>query len=310
MTIATTKTIARLPHLATFLADQPGAVAGWGRKPSGQRAIWLSRLLRRRFVLLEDGFIRSVARQSAPLSLIVDDLGAYYDARSPSRMESTISDDANQRDCARAAQIAELWRRHRISKYNHAPDLSLALPRPYVLVVDQTYGDLSIVGGLAGAHTFAAMLEAAISENPGVTVVVKVHPDVLTKTVRGHFSADSLHHPQVVVMADACHAPDLIEHAAAVYCVTSLMGFEALVWGRPVRCFGMPFYAGWGLTHDEQRAPPRRHQAPLEAVVHAALVSLARYADPATGAPWTVEQTIAHVSVERPRLLAAQALVA
>lgn len=310
MTIATTKTIAKLPHLATFLADQPGAVAGWGRKPSGRRAIWLSRLLRRRFALLEDGFIRSVARQGPPLSLIVDDLGVYYDARNPSRMESTISHGANERDRSRAADIAELWRNHRISKYNHAPAFSLVLPQPYVLVVDQTYGDLSIVGGLAGPKTFAAMLEAAISENPGVVVVVKVHPDVLTKATRGHFSADALRHPQVVVMADACHAPDLIEHAAAVYCVTSLMGFEALLWCRPVRCFGMPFYAGWGLTHDEQRAPPRRHRAPLEAIVHAALVSLARYADPASGSSWSVEQTIVHVGVERARLLAAQALVA
>jgi capsular polysaccharide export protein len=38
------------------------------------------------------------------------------------------------------------------------------------------------------------------------------------------------------------------------------MGFEALLWGRPVHCFGMPFYAGWGLTHDRLLPPARRQQ--------------------------------------------------
>ena len=31
--------------------------------------------------------------------------------------------------------------------------------------------------------------------------------------------------------------------------------------GSPVRTFGMPFYAGWGLTQDELPAPPRRGAA-------------------------------------------------
>ena len=39
------------------------------------------------------------------------------------------------------------------------------------------------------------------------------------------------------------------------------MGFEALLWGKPVRCFGMPFYAGWGLTRDELPAPARARPA-------------------------------------------------
>ena len=53
-------------------------------------------------------------------------------------------------------------------------------------------------------------------------------------------------------------APALIEAAAALYTVTSQMGFEALLWGRPVRVFGLPFYAGWGLTRDALAAPSRR----------------------------------------------------
>ena len=310
MTIATNQTIAKLPHLATFLADHPAAVAGWGRKSSGRRAMWLARLLRREFVLLEDGFVRSAARRSAPLSLIVDDLGVYYDARQPSRMERSISQGADVQQTARAARVADLWRRHRISKYNHAPDFAGVLPRPYVLVVDQTYGDLSIAGGLAGADSFNAMLTAALSDHSDATIVVKSHPDVLSEGKQGHFTHELLRHQRVLTLGEACHSPSLIEHAAAVYCVTSLMGFEALVWNRPVRCFGMPFYAGWGLTEDALPPPPRRHGASLEDVVHAALVAVARYADPASGAAWDAERTIAHVAGERTSLLAALPLPA
>ena len=48
--------------------------------------------------------------------------------------------------------------------------------------------------------------------------------------------------------------------------MTSLAGFEALLRGRPVTTYGMPFYAGWGLTRDLGMAPgvaARRTPPPL-----------------------------------------------
>ena len=35
-----------------------------------------------------------------------------------------------------------------------------------------------------------------------------------------------------------------------VHVLTSLAGFEALLRGRAVTCYGQPFYSGWGLTQD------------------------------------------------------------
>ncbi len=303
MIISTTRTIAELPYLGVFLADSPDAVAGWGRKPSGRRAVWLSKVLRRRLALLEDGFIRSVERHSAPLSLIVDDIGVYYDATKASRMERSIGRGITGDQSARARAIAALWRDHGISKYNHARDYGGALPDRYVLVVDQTFGDLSVASGLARAESFSAMLSAALDENPHTAVVVKIHPDVYTKAKRGYFFAGQLCHPRVVVVGTDCHSVALIRGASAVYCVTSLMGFEALLWEKTVRCFGMPFYAGWGVTVDELRPPERRQGARLEDIVYAALVDVARYVDPATGTPLTTEAAIDHVSRGRAALL-------
>lgn len=50
----------------------------------------------------------------------------------------------------------------------------------------------------------------------------------------------------VRVIAADCAPLSLLAGADVVYTVTSQMGFEALMLGKEVHCFGMPFYAGWG----------------------------------------------------------------
>lgn len=57
--------------------------------------------------------------------------------------------------------------------------------------------------------------------------------------------------------------------------MTSTLGFEALLRGKPVTCLGMPFYAGWGLTRDLAPAPPppAREATLAAAFAHAALIA-------------------------------------
>lgn len=299
MILPTNRRIARLPYLKTFLADCPRAVIGWGRKPSGYRAQWIARFLRWPLALLEDGFVRSFERGSPSLSVIIDDVGVYYDARRPSRMEAVIAAGADSLQAERARKLAHAWRAGAISKYNHAPDYQGDLPVHYVLVADQSHGDLSVTAGLGSEASFTAMLDAALAENPDHEVLVKIHPDVLTHRKRSCFAAEALQHPRIRLIADGCHPARLLCHATTVYAVTSLIGFEALLWGTPVRCFGMPFYAGWGLTQDELPAPTRRGKARIEDVIYAALVEQARYADPRDGSPWQAEQAVAWMACQR-----------
>jgi capsular polysaccharide export protein len=252
------------------------------------------------FALLEDGFLRSVERDGAPLSLVVDDLGIYYDYRNPSRLEELILQPLGQGEADRARALVLAWRQVRASKYNHARDYAGVLPERYVLVCDQTFGDLSVQHGGADAASFRRMLEAALSENPACSVVVKTHPDVVMGRKRGYLDADiGRIDPRIHLIAEDCHAASLLEKAEAVYTVTSQMGFEGLLWGRKVRCFGMPFYAGWGLTTDELEAPSRRRPVGLEQLVHAALVRYPRYVDPETGERCEVERALAHVELQR-----------
>jgi capsular polysaccharide export protein len=80
------------------------------------------------------------------------------------------------------------------------------------------------------------------------------------------------------------------------------MGFEALLWGCQVRCFGMPFYAGWGLTQDELPPPGRRVAASIESLVHAALIAYPRYLDPETHELCSPERLLAWMGLQRAQI--------
>ncbi|WP_210736095.1 capsular polysaccharide biosynthesis protein [Massilia sp. Mn16-1_5] len=274
------------------------AIAGWGRRPTTERARAYAARHQLPFLALEDGFLRSVGlgvAGAAPLSLVVDDLGIYYDATQPSRLEALIAGLApDPEKQAQAQRALGLMRRHKLSKYNHAPERSLPpLAAPYtarVLVIDQTMGDVSVRLGGADQARFGAMLEAALAEHPQAEIWVKTHPDVLSGKKQGYLPASALKNadPRLHVLAEDVSPLGLIEQVDQVYVVTSQMGFEALMLEKPVVCFGQPWYAGWGLTDDRHpgmdalraRRPVRRTLAQL---FEAAYLQYARYLDPATG---------------------------
>ncbi|WP_261525935.1 capsular polysaccharide biosynthesis protein [Burkholderia multivorans] len=304
----------RIPTLAALLDDfrlhyrpmgRPAEGAGvlaWGRRPSALAAQRYAAKHGLAVYHIEDGFLRSVGlgKDDPPLAIIFDDTGLYLDASQPSRLESLIAQPLRDDQAARARALAQAWRDGRVSKYNHSRDLDRALPDGCVLVVDQTRGDASISCGLADASSFQRMLDAALRDHPERTILLKVHPDVVSGRKQGHFDLDAVRAmPRVQVLDDDAHPASVLPLVHEVYTVTSQLGFEALMWGLPVRVFGMPFYAGWGLTRDALPAPARRGAATLEQLVHAALIDYCRYVDPETGKRCEVETVVAWLALQR-----------
>jgi capsular polysaccharide export protein len=296
--------IARIPHLAALLGDEVcrvrwslprrGAhqVAGWGARPSAARAAAFGLRHGLPFLALEDGFVRSLGLgvEGAPaLSIVVDDLGIYYDASRPSRLERLIAEaPTDERSRGEARRGLALLRDYRLSKYNHAPPLALPARqgRARLLLIDQTVGDRSVELGGAGQASFDAMLAAALQQSHG-EIWVKTHPDVLAGKKRGYLA--QLPAGVRLIAEDACPM-SLLTQFDQVYCVTSHMGFEALAAGCRVVCFGLPWYAGWGLTDDRHPAiaqllPRRGGGRTLEQLFHSAYLRYARYIQPETGAP-------------------------
>jgi capsular polysaccharide export protein len=165
-------------------------------------------------------------------------------------------------------------------------------------VLDQTWNDASVRGGLADERSFTRMLEAALEENPHAEVVVKTHPDVLAGHRRGYLG-ELPQHPRLKLLAGDIHPWSLLRDAAKVYTVTSLMGAEALLAGKRVRCFGLPFYAGWGLTEDEFGSVRRGRNRTVDELFAAAWMLYSRYVDPCTGERCSIERIIALLADRR-----------
>lgn len=311
----TSRGILKLPLIAIFLGEPVvyftkaysknnfRKIVGWGRRPSTQRSQSLAKQLGVDFTALEDGYLRSFgAGDHIPLlSMVVDNQGIYYDSTRPSALEGLLasSRDVLASHATLVEQALRVLLEKGLSKYNHAADFDLRLLRSArndgdsyrndatqrILVVDQTRGDMSVSLGGATAQTFVDMLAAAKAENPRATIFVKTHPEVSSGRKGGYLT-----HLQpmgrVVLLRDAINPMSLLPFMDKVYVVTSTMGFEALLAGKPVVCFGVPWYAGWGVTDDRCKDSPawarRTRQRSVRELFAAAYIHYTRYLNPVT----------------------------
>lgn len=74
-----------------------------------------------------------------------------------------------------------------------------------------------------------------------------------------------------------------IEAVDEVHTLTSTVGFEALMHGKPVFTYGLPFYAGWGLTNDWLTCERRTRTRTLDELIYAALIEYPTYMNPKNG---------------------------
>lgn len=264
------------------------AVIGWGAKDTAAWGRRWAETFDKPYLAVEDGFLRSIGlgeAEAASQSLVVDDLGIHYDATRPSRLEALIQTAPDWCDPAMTARAEALIDRivdTGLTKTNTGAPLDplILAPGRRVLIVDQTEGDAAIAGGLAGPDSFTAMLAAARAAHPDDQLILKRHPAVVAGHKRGCIPDAGLH--DLTVVGDIRTA-DLLAEVHAVYVVTSGLGFEALLRGLPVHCFGAPFYAGWGLTQDAFPIERRGVLRTLAQVAAAALIRYSRYVDPVTG---------------------------
>lgn len=273
------------PHFALASARGAEAVAGWGHKPTARRAREIARRAGLPYVAFEDGFLRSLRPGTAepPSSLVMDRSGIYYDSSQPSDLETLLETASFAEDeLRRARDLQSLIASSRLSKYNAGVDRldgDLTSPgREMVLLVDQTFGDQSVAGALSDATTFEAMARAAVSENPGARIVARLHPETVSGAKRGYL-ADLAARLGLGVLADAASPWCLFDLKPKVYTVSSQFGFEAALAGCEVHCFGLPFYAGWGLTRDRMSSPRRTARRSATEIAAAVYLRYCRYFD-------------------------------
>jgi capsular polysaccharide export protein len=248
---------------------------------------------------VEDGFVRSrgLGRRRTPAaSWCFDAKAIHFDASRASSLEESLQTrvfcDAER---ARGAALRERVVASGVTKYNLdavAADLSaLAKGRRIALVAAQVPGDAS---WRHGNVPFTSNLEFAVAvraARPDAFLVFKEHPDLVAglrpgATPRGEIGRIA---DLVLTHGDAAR---LYRQCDEVHVMTSLSGFEALLRGCAVTCWGVPFYAGWGLTEDRTPCPRRTRRLTLDELTVAALALYPAYIDAATGVPCRVEDIL------------------
>ncbi|ULJ62544.1 capsular polysaccharide biosynthesis protein [Wielerella bovis] len=239
---------------------------------------------------MEDGFVRSVGLGSnlvPPLSLVVDDVGIYFDARTPSRLEQILQHQTfSPQDCEMAQHLQQALTQANISKYNvgaatfRLPET--AVGKRVLLVPGQVEDDASIRFGSPQINKNADLLRLVREKNPDAFVIYKPHPDVVSGNRVGTVPDDVATKWADYVAVDA-DISGCLNVADEVHTMTSLTGFEALLRGKTVYCYGLPFYAGWGLTHDELPLARRTRRLSLPELISGTLVHYPQYVNHARG---------------------------
>lgn len=285
-------------HFVVGVDEVPsgGTLIVWGMRDAGVALPAGVRVLR-----IEDGFVRSVglgADLIRPVSWVIDDLGIYYDATRPSRLERILAETVfDNMSLQRAAALCEMIVASGLTKYNvgaggwQRPENG----RRVILVPGQVETDASIAygapEGVCVIRRNMDLLRAVRQANPVAWVVYKPHPDVLAGLRFKGLDEDAALQWCDEQVIDAPMG-ELLGQIDEVHVITSLAGFEALLRGKRVICYGQPFYAGWGLTTDMAPLPRRTRGLTLDELVAGALVEYPKYVSRTSGEFTTPEQAL------------------
>ncbi|QMT61597.1 glycosyltransferase [Legionella sp. PC997] len=233
-------------------------------------------------VRLEDGFLRSVglgADLTRPLSWVIDTQGIYYNATSPSDLEyilqySTFAEPLLERAASFHQRIVEFG----VTKYNLQGQTwkPTTHGKRIILVPGQVETDASIAFGTGIIKTNIDLLQEVRKKNPDAWLIYKPHPDVVAG-LRAKGVNEQNSHQYCDEYLETVSIDHLLKYVDEVHVMTSLAGFEALLRGKEVTCYGLPFYAGWGLTTDMMNTPRRTRRLKLAELIAGTLLLYPMY---------------------------------
>ena len=306
------------PEITLIFKEQP-IISALKKIPDNQNiVIWANKITpeitalskQKKGILwrMEDGFVRSVGLGVdliKPLSLVLDKTGIYYDATAPSGLEQILN-KANQFSPALLLQAQQL--RHKLiklklSKYNVGGTINLDLPpnKKIILVPGQVETDASILKSSFEIKTNLALLETVRKENPQAFIIYKPHPDVVAGSRYGKIKQSLAD----MELTDGNMA-ELLDYIDEVHTITSLTGFEALLRKIKVVTYGMPFYAGWGLTQDHYQCARRQQKLSLTELIAGTLIEYPTYIHPQKNQICSVDVVIDFLAeqkkIQKPRL--------
>lgn len=289
-------------------------VIQWGITESNNKKS-VSNLMRKfgkKPFIIEDGFIRSVgiglSKEPALSITLCGSNTAYYDSYNASSFEEVLNSDRvfTDEELMKAKNTIGLITENHISKYNDSPYLPVSIGRTdarKVLVVDQRYGDQSVVCAKANENDFQIMLVDAIRDNPDADILIKRHPDAVKGDKGSYFSDANVDFTRdinnVHLIDYDIHPHQLLEMVDKVYVCSSGLGFEALMYGKEVICYGVPFYSNWGVTVDKKNEERRIKNRTINEIFYVSYIECSRYYSPELEAVCDIDECIEYIIKNR-----------
>lgn len=278
-----------------------GSVAVW-RSKAPRDLVERLEALGTPLVEVEDGFLRSAGLGAdciPPMSITVDRLGPYFDPSQPSELENLLQHGAFPKPLLeRAGKLRQAIVAAGLGKYDRSDAVigRFDETKRHVLVAGQVEDDRSILTGGGGLVSNLDLLQRVRADRPDCFLIYKPHPDVDAGHRKGNVPKNIARQYCDLVIADASIS-SLIALVDEVHVNTSLAGFEALMRHKEVTTYGVPFYAGWGLTRDLGSVPQRRtSRRRIDELVAATLLLYPRYLDPVSGLPCPAEVVVDRLS--------------
>lgn len=293
----------------------------WGSRELSSKFLSCKKVIR-----IEDGFIRSNGlgcKYFYPYSWVFDPIGIYFDPQKPSLLECILCTIPEFRTSEKninankqykkiineAKELQSYIIKNNITKYSQnnlrnttiselssekgkrkflidGNDYSISKDRKIILVPGQVEDDASILRGGFG-YTSLSLLQEIKGNNPNAFIIYKIHPDVLSGLRDGEKNIEALSKLSDCICSDNVSVIELINFADEIHTITSLVGFDALIRNKKVFTYGLPFYAGWGLTEDKQKCPRRNIQLTIEELIAITLIEYPFYYDWDRNAPST-----------------------
>lgn len=279
-------------------ADARDYIAMWG-------AMGGLTLLTGKRLTVEDGFLHSCglgSDLSTPRSQVMDRTGIYFDPQHPGDLVALLNEATfDEAELDRARALRESIVAAGLTKYNlgrRRPAWTPPAGVRVVLVPGQVADDASVCLGCPDIHTIEALLVEVRKRRPHTWLVYRPHPDV-TAGNRDGLGNDAPLQAMVDMVDTEADIVSLIEVADEVHTLTSLVGFDALLRDKAVFTYGMPFYAGWGLTHDAiTDIPARARPLTLDMLTAGALLRYPLYRDWELGVFTTPEAVVSLLAVQ------------
>lgn len=206
-----------------------------------------------------------------------------------------------------AKEILENVVAQKISIEKYVPDASpykLFTPggRKRIVILEQSRkSKQELKKVLATEDTFKQMLFDAKEQHPGAAFFLLQPPSVLQGKKKGYLKKLALENG-VQVISEQVSSFSILAQADEIYTVSAKIGFDAVLLGKTVHCYGLPFYAGWGLTRDKVACSRRNIKIKKEELFSALCLFFTRYLHPITGEPSHFQAMVRLMLLQRPPL--------